>query len=53
MQVATVEQTMNNGIEELADNVLQVTDPISTSFDASLLSSPMPTGWKSGLMRSY
>ena len=28
-------------------------DPIDTSFDASTPSSPMPTGWKSVLMRSY
>ena len=52
-QIATVEQTMNHGINELADNVSQVTDPIDTSCDASVPSSPMPTGWKSGLMRLY
>ena len=48
-QVATVEQTMNDSMEELADNVSQVT---GTSFDTPFPSSPMPTGWKSGLMRS-
>ena len=52
-QVATMEQTMTHGMDELADNVSQVTDPIETSFDASTLSSPMPTGWKSGPMRSF
>ena len=52
-QVATVEQAMDHGMEELADNVSQVTDPIDTSFYASTSSSPMPTGWKSGLMKSY
>ena len=40
-------------MDELADNMSQVTDPISTSFDASIPSSPMPIGWKLGLMRSY
>ena len=50
-QVATVEQTMNAGMEELVDNVSQVT--VSTSFDTPLPSSPMPTGWKSRVMRSY
>ena len=35
------------------DNVSQVTDPINTSFDMSTPSSPMPTKWKTGLMRSY
>ena len=52
-QVAAVEQAMNHGMEELADNVSQVTDPIDTNFDASTPSSPMPTGLKSGLMKSY
>ena len=49
-QVASVEQTMNDSMEELADNVSQVT---GTSFDTPFPSSPMPTEWKSGLMRSY
>ena len=49
-QVATVEQTMNEGMEGLADSVSQVT---STSFDTPFSSTPMTTGWKSGLMRSY
>ena len=44
---------MNHGMDVLADNVSQVTDPIDTSFDASVPSSPMPTWWKSGLMKSY
>ena len=44
---------MNTDMDELADNMSQVTDPISTSFDASIPSSPMPIGWKLGLMRSY
>ena len=44
---------MTHRINELADNVSQVTDPIDTSFDASVSSSPMPTGWKNGLTRSY
>ena len=52
-QVATIEQTMTHGMDELVDNESQETDPIKTSFDASGPSSPMPTGWKSGLMRSY
>ena len=43
-QVATMERTMNNGMDELADNVSQVTDPININFDASTPSSPMPTG---------
>ena len=49
-QVATVEQTMNEGMEGLADSVSQVT---STSFDTPFSSTPMTTGWKSGLLRSY
>ena len=52
-QVATVEQTMNTGMDELADNVSQVKDRINISFDAFVPSAPIPTGWKSGLMRSY
>ena len=52
-QVATMEQTMTHHMDELVDNVSQVTDPIDTSFDASVPSSPMPTGWKTGLTRSY
>ena len=52
-QVATIQQMMTHGIDELVDTVSQVTDPIETSFDASVPSSPMPTGWKSGLMRSF
>ena len=52
-QVATMEQTMIRCLDELADNMSQVTDPIDTSFDASVPSSPMPTGWKTGLSRSY
>ena len=49
-QVVTVEQTMNDGMEELADSVSQVT---GTSFGTPFSSTPMNTGWKSGLMRSY
>ena len=52
-QVATMEQTMNNGMEDLADNVSQVMSPNDVSFDASTPSSPMPTGWKTGLSRLY
>ena len=42
---------MEVGMDELADNVSQVTDPIGSSFHASTPSSPMPTGSKTGLMR--
>ena len=52
-QVATIEQTMNNGMVDSADNVSQVTGPIDLSIDASTSSSPMPTGWKTGLSRQY
>ena len=52
-QVATMEQTMTHCIDKLVDNVSQVTDPVDISFDASVLSSLMPTGWKTGLTRSY
>ena len=52
-QVATMEQTMNNGMENLADNVLQVTGLNNISFDAYTPSSPIPTGWKLGLPRLY
>ena len=48
-----MEQTMTHGMDKLADNVSHVTDPIETSFDSSVPSSPMPTGLKTGLMRSY
>ena len=48
-----MEQTMNNGKEDLANNVSQVTGPNDISFDASTPSSTMPTGWKTGLSRSY
>ena len=51
-QVATMERTMTTQMDELTDNMSQVTDPIE-SFDASTPSSPMPTGWKTGLSRSY
>ena len=44
---------MNNGIVDLADNVSQVTGPNNSSIDASTSSSPMPTGWKTGLSRQY
>ena len=52
-QVATMEQTMTHGMDELVDNVSQVTNPIDTSSDASITSSTTPTGWKTGLSRSY
>ena len=39
-----MEQTMTHGMDELADNVSQVTDPIDTSFDVSAPPSPIPTG---------
>ena len=52
-QVATVEWTMDVGMDELADNVSQVNDPISSSFDTSMPPSLLPTGWKTGLMMSY
>ena len=48
-----MEQTMTHCIDKLVDNVSQVTDPVDISFDASVLSSLMPTGWKTGLTRSY
>ena len=41
---------MNDGMEELANSVLQVT---STSFDTLFYPTPMTIGWKLGLMRSY
>ena len=44
---------MDAGMDELADNLSQVTDPTSSSFDASTPPSLLPTGWKTGLMRSY
>ena len=44
---------MTHGMDELVDNVSQVTDPIKTSFDTSVPSSPIPTGWKIDLSRSY
>ena len=44
---------MNNGMEDLAGNVSQVTGPNDISFDASIPSSPMPTGSKTGLSRLY
>ena len=45
-QVTTVEQTMHHGIDELADNMSQATDPVNASFDVLALvpSYPMPTG---------
>ena len=49
-QVATVEQTMNEGIEGLADSVLQLT---STSFDTPFSTSSMTTEWKAGLSKLY
>ena len=41
---------MNEGIEDLADSVLQV---MSTSFDTPFSSTTMTTGWKLGLPRLY
>ena len=44
---------MDAGMDELADNVIQVTDPNSSNFDALTPFSPIPTGYKTGLMRLY
>ena len=52
-QVATAERTMGAGMDELADNVSEVTDSISSSFDALTPFFPTPTEWGTGLMRSY
>ena len=52
-QVATMEQTMTHHMDKLVDNLPQVSDPIDTCFDASVPFSPMPTGWKFSLTRSY
>ena len=39
-----MDQTMTQGMDQLANNMSQVTDPIETSFDASVPPAPMPTG---------